>query len=63
MQSVNDKPHRVTWKAGTIVVHTSNYKSAIDVALEYLRQPDTDRMLVEAVEIPLVKTSDKEKRK
>jgi hypothetical protein len=42
-----DKPLRVTWMAGQIIVHAPSHARAIDVALEYIRQPQTSRILVE----------------
>ena len=45
-----DKPFRVTFIAKPIVVHAPTEKRAIDIAIEYLRQPDTDRIRVELSE-------------
>jgi hypothetical protein len=44
---VADKLYRISFHAKPITVHAPNEKRAIDVALEYLRQPETQRIVVE----------------
>lgn len=44
---MDDPFFRVTWKAGQIIVHAKDNKQAIDVAMEYIRQPATSRITVE----------------
>lgn len=42
-----DSPYRVTFSAKPIIVHARDEKQAIDIAIEYLRQPETSRIQVE----------------
>lgn len=42
-----DKLYRVAFVAKPIAVHAPNEKRAIDIAIEYLRQPDSGRIVVE----------------
>lgn len=42
-----DRPYRITFKAQPIIVHARDEKQAIDIAIEYLRQPETSRIHVE----------------
>jgi hypothetical protein len=42
-----DRPYRVTWNAGAIVVHAPEEKRAVDIMVEYLRQAGTNRIIVE----------------
>ena len=44
---MSDRPYRVTFIAKPIIVHAPSEKVAVDIALEYLRQPDSDRITVE----------------
>jgi len=39
---------RVIFKASPIIVHAPDEKQAIEVAIKYLRQPGTGRIVVEA---------------
>ena len=45
-----DKLYRVMFVAKPIAVHAPHEKRAIDIALEYLRQPDSGRIVVEAAD-------------
>lgn len=45
-----DKLYRITFVAKPIAVHAPNEKRAIDIALEYLRQPESNRIVVEPAE-------------
>jgi hypothetical protein len=45
-----DKCYRVIFNAQPIVVHASSAKQAVDVAIEYLRQPETSRIVVESAD-------------
>lgn len=45
-----DKLYRVAFVAKPIAVHAPNEKRAIDVAIEYLRQPESGRIVVEPVD-------------
>jgi hypothetical protein len=40
----SDKPFRVTWKAGQLVVHAATPQRAIEIAIEYLRVPGSGRL-------------------
>lgn len=42
-----DKLMKVSWNGGSIVIHVPSHKRAIDVALEYIRQPEANRFTVE----------------
>lgn len=42
-----DQPYRVTFKALPIIVHAKDEKQAIEIAIEYLRQPESNRIKVE----------------
>lgn len=42
-----DRPYRVTFIAKPIIVHAPSEKRAIDIAIEYLRQPEANRIVVE----------------
>lgn len=42
-----DIPYRISFVAKAIIVHAPNPKRAIDIAIEYLRQPESDRIVVE----------------
>jgi 1,2-phenylacetyl-CoA epoxidase PaaB subunit len=44
-----DRPYRVTFSAKPIIVHARDEKQALEIALEYLRQPESDRIRVENV--------------
>ena len=44
---MGDKIYRVMFVAKPIAVHAPNEKRAIDVAIEYLRQAGTGRIIVE----------------
>lgn len=42
-----DKPYRVTWKAGSIVIHVPNGLRAVDVARDFIGQINANRFTVE----------------
>jgi len=46
----SDKYYRVLFVSKPIAVHAPNEKRAIDIALEYLRQPDSGRIVVEPID-------------
>ena len=50
-----DRPYHVTFKASPILVHAKDEKTAIAIAIEYLRQPDTNRIHVALAECPTPK--------
>ncbi len=45
----SDKPFRVIWKAGEIVVHAATPQSALEIAMEYLRVPDAGRLFAQPI--------------
>jgi hypothetical protein len=45
----SDKPFRVTWKAGEIVVHAATPQRALEIAVEYLRVADAGRLNTQPV--------------
>lgn len=47
MSHMADRPYRVIFHAQPIIVHAPNAKRAIDIAIEYLRQPESNRITVE----------------
>lgn len=42
-----DRPYRIIFTAKPIIVHAPNEQQAIEVAIKYLRQPETARIYVE----------------
>lgn len=42
-----DRPYRVSFVAKPIVVHASSPQRAREIAIEYLRQPETKRIVIE----------------
>lgn len=45
----SDRAFRVRWSAGEIIVHGRDPKAAINVALEYLRVPEANRITAEGI--------------
>ncbi len=45
-----DRPYHVTFVAKPILVHARDEKQAAEIAIEYLRQAETKRILVELAE-------------
>jgi len=50
---VSDKIYRVMFVAKPITVHAPNDKRAIDIAIEYLRQAGTGRIIVEPCDVDI----------
>jgi hypothetical protein len=44
---MSDRPYRIAFIAKPIVVRACDEKQAIEVAIKYLLQPDSDRIRVE----------------
>ena len=49
---MGDRPWEIFFSAKPIIVHATDEKKAIEIAIEYLRQPEANRIIVKHKESP-----------